>query len=184
MTILAVAAAGAFTASTPALADESTADRIVKSIYADLGMSAKADEPQKKGGFFVGLHSGLGAETGIAPIAAGLPLPLLDEGADSITANGYYVFSTGWSLDTYVGGGFGKMNLGDQALLLNEAFPRGTFAYQGMAGVTYSFTPSMTLGLEYRYSEQFNNSLFTQSTLPRDDERDQSVTLRFDFLLN
>lgn len=184
MTILAVAAAGAFTASTPALADESTADRIVKSIYADLGMNAKADEPQKKGGFFVGLHSGLGADTGIAPIAAGLQLPLLDEGADSITANGYYVFSPGWSLDTYVGGGFGRTNLGDQALLLNEAFPRGTFAYQGMAGVTYSFGPSMTLGLEYRYSEQFNNPMFTQNTLPRDEERDQSVTLRFDFLLN
>jgi opacity protein-like surface antigen len=186
MTILAVAAAGAFTASAPAqAADESTADRIVSSIYADLGMNAKADEPQQqRGGFFVGLHAGLGADTGIAPIAAGLSIPLLDEGAESITANGYYVYSPGWSLDTYVGGGFGKMNLGDQPLLMNEAMPRGTFAYQGMAGVTYSFTRSMTLGIEYRYSEQLNNPLFQQNALPRDDERDQSVTLRFDFLLN
>jgi opacity protein-like surface antigen len=184
MTILAVAAAGAFTESTPALADESAADRIIASVYADLGMTAKANEPQKRGGFFVGLHSGLGADTGIAPIAAGLQVPLLDDGAESITANGYYVYSPGWSLDTYVGGGFGKTNLGDEPLLLNEAFPRGTFAYQGMAGVTYSFTPSMTLGIEYRYSEQLNNPLLQQNTLPRDDERDQSVTLRFDFLLN
>jgi opacity protein-like surface antigen len=41
----------------------------------------------------------------------------------------------------------------------------------------------MTLGLEYKYTDQFNNPLFTQTT-PRDDARDQSVTLRFDFLLN
>ncbi len=185
MTILAVATAGAFTASAPSYAaDESTADRIVSSIYADLGMLAKADEPQKKGGFFVGLHSGLGADTGVAPIAAGLSVPLLSDGAESITANGYYVYSPGWSLDTYVGGGFGKKNLGEEPLLLNEAVPRGTFAYQGMAGVTYSFTPSMTLGLEYRYSEQLNNPMLQQNTLPRDEERDQSVTLRFDFLLN
>lgn len=184
MTILAVAAAGAFTASMPALADESSADRIVSSIYADLGMTAKANEPQKKGGFFVGLHSGLGADTGVAPIAAGLSVPLLDDGAESITANGYYVYSPGWSFDTYVGGGVGKTNLGDEPMLLNEAVPRGTFAYQGMAGVTYSFTPSMTLGLEYRYSEQLNNPMLQQNTLPRDEERDQSVTLRFDFLLN
>jgi hypothetical protein len=185
VTILAVAAAGAFSASVPAHAgDVSTADRIVNAVYADLGMTARADEPQKKGGFFVGLHSGLGADTGIAPAAAGLSVPLLDQGAESITANGYYVFSPGWSLDTYVGGGFGKMNLGDQPLLLSQG-PAGTYAYQGMAGLSFALSPSMTLGLEYRYSEQFNNPLFTQSTsLPRDDERDQSVTLRFDFLLN
>jgi opacity protein-like surface antigen len=184
-TILAVAAAGAFAASVPAHADESTADRIINAVYADLGMSARTSEPEKKDGFFVGLHSGLGADTGLAPIAAGLSVPFLNDGADSITANGYYVFSTGWSLDTYVGGGFGKMNLGNDPLLLNDGLPRGTFAYQGMAGLTYSFNQSMTLGLEYRYSEQFNNPLFAQSsTLPRDDERDQSVTLRFDFLLN
>lgn len=183
MTILTVAAAGAFTASVPAYAsDESSADRIISAIYADLGMTAVTDEPQKRGGFFVGIHSTLGSDTGVAPAAAGLSVPLLDSGADSIMANGYYVFSPGWSLDTYVGGGLGKTNLGDQ-FLLNEALPRGTLAYQGMAGVTYSFTPSMTLGLEYKYSDQFNNPLFTQTT-PRDDARDQSVTLRFDFLLN
>ena len=53
-----------------------------------------------------------------------------------------------------------------------------------MAGLTYAFTPSMVLGLEYRYSEPMNNPYFAPSTLPRNEEEDQSVTLRFDFLLN
>ena len=185
-TILAVAAAGAFSATVSAHADESStaADRIITAIYADLGMTARADAPQQKGGFFVGLHSGLGNDTGVATAVAGLSVPLLDNGtAESVTANGYYVYSPGWSLDTYVGGGFGKMNLGDKPVLLSEAQQPGTFAYQGMAGLAYALSPSMTLGLEYRYSEQLNNPLLQQTT-PRDDERDQSVTLRFDFLLN
>jgi len=187
-TILAVTAAGALTASASARADEiSTADRILNAIYADLGMSAKAaDVPQGKQGFFVGVHSGLGAESGLAPEAAGLlsvPLDSQDDGADSITANGYYVYTTDWSLGTYVGGGFGKFNLSEDPLA-NAALPRGNFAYQGMAGVTYSFTPSMALGLEYRYSESVNNAYLTQSTLPQNEEENQSVTLRFDFLLN
>lgn len=186
-TILAVTAAGALTASASARADEtSLADRILNAVYADLGLSAKAaDAPQGKQGFFVGLHSGLGAESGLAPEAAGLSVPLdtVDEGAESITANGYYVYTTDWSLGTYVGGGFGKFNLGEDPLA-NAALPRGNFAYQGMAGVTYSFTPSMALGLEYRYSEAVNNAYLTQSTLPQNEEENQSVTLRFDFLLN
>ncbi len=184
-TLLVATTAGALMASMPAHAgDVSSADRIINAIYSDLGMSAKAEAPQdKRSGFFVGLHTGLGAETGIAPEAAGLSVPLLDQGAESITANAYYAYTTTWSLGTYVGGGLGKFNLLDQPLL-NDALPRGTLAYQGMAGVTYSFTPSMTLGIEYRYSEQFDNALLTQSTLPRDQEQDQSVTLRFDFLLN
>ena len=186
MTLLVAATAGATLASAPVrAADVSSADRIISSIYADLGMTAKAEAQQDtRSGFFVGLHTGLGADTGIAPVAAGLSIPLLDEGAESITANAYYAYTTSWSLGTYVGGGVGKFNMLDDPLL-NDAQPRGTFAYQGMAGVTYSFTPSMTLGIEYRYSEQLNNPLFTQSTLPRDtQDQDQSVTLRFDFLLN
>lgn len=185
MTLLVATAAGAILASAPVrAADVSSADRIISSIYADLGMAAKADAQQDtRSGFFVGLHTGLGADTGIAPLAAGLSIPLLDEGAESITANAYYAYTTSWSLGTYVGGGVGKFNMLDDPLL-NESLPRGTFAYQGMAGVTYSFTPSMTLGLEYRYSEQLNNPLLQQSTLPRDEDQDQSVTLRFDFLLN
>ncbi len=187
VTILAMTAAGALTASASAHADElSLADRILNTVYADLGMSAKAaDVPQGKQGFFVGVHSGLGAESGLAPEAAGLSVPLesQDEGAQSITANGYYVYTTDWALGTYVGGGFGKFNLGEDPLA-NAALPRGNFAYQGMAGVTYSFTPSMALGLEYRYSEAVNNAYLTQSTLPQNEEENQSVTLRFDFLLN
>jgi len=187
--MLAIAVAGALTASASARADEmSTADRIINSIYADLGMSAKAGEtPNQKSGFFVGVHSGLGIESGLAPAAAGLSVPLnfddFDRNVQSITANGYYVFTTDWSIGTYVGGGFGKFNLGEDPLA-NAALPRGNYAYQGMAGLTYSFTPSMVLGLEYRYSEPVTNAYFTQSTLPKNEQEDQSVTLRFDFLLN
>jgi opacity protein-like surface antigen len=52
-----------------------------------------------------------------------------------------------------------------------------------MAGFTYSFSPSMVLGLEYRYSESVQEYNFSSATLPP-GEHDQSVTLRFDFLLN
>jgi len=185
-TFLAVAAVGALTASAPARADElSMAERILSAVYSDLGISAKADDTvNSKNGFFVGVHSGLGAESGLAPVAAGLSIPL-NSGLefDSIAANGYYVFTTDWSLGTYVGGGFGKFNLAEDPLL-NASLPRGNFGYQGMAGLTYSFTPSMVLGLEYRYSEPVNNAYLSQSTLPQNDEENQSVTLRFDFLLN
>jgi opacity protein-like surface antigen len=184
-TILAVTA-GALMASATAHAGElSTADRIINEIYADLGMLAKADtQPlDKRSGFFVGIHQGLGAESGVSPMAAGLSIPLnMDEPADSITANGYYVFTTDWSLGTYVGGGFGKFNL-EQDPLNADALPRGNFAYQGIAGLTYSFTPSMALGIEYRYSEAVDANFLQQSTVP-DQEENQSVTLRFDFLLN
>jgi hypothetical protein len=184
-TILAVTA-GALMASTTAHAGEmSTTDRIINEIYADLGMIAKADaQPlDKRSGFFVGIHQGLGAESGVSPMAAGLSIPLnMDEPADSITANGYYVFTTDWSLGTYVGGGFGKFNL-EQDPLNADALPKGNFAYQGIAGLTYSFTPSMALGIEYRYSEAVDANFLQQSTVP-DQEENQSVTLRFDFLLN
>jgi opacity protein-like surface antigen len=184
MTIIAVTA-GALAASVPARAGEtSTADRIMNAVYSDFGFSAKAaDEPQKRDGFFVGIHQGLGAESGLSPIAAGLSIPL-DMGApsDSITANGYYVFTTDWSLGSYVGGGFGKFNLTEDPLS-DSVMPAGNFAYPGVAGLTWSFTPSMALGLEYRYTESVDATFLQQSTIPQEEEN-QSVTLRFDFLLN
>ena len=173
-------------ASAPARADElSMAERILNAVYGDLGLSAKADDTQtSKNGFFVGVHSSLGSESGLAPIAAGLSIPLNSElPVDSIAANGYYVFTTDWSLGTYVGGGFGKFNLAEDPLL-NASLPRGNFGYQGMAGLTYSLSPSMVLGLEYRYQEPVNGTYLSQSTLPQNEEENQSVTLRFDFLLN
>ncbi|MEQ1865848.1 MAG: hypothetical protein ABL996_14515 [Micropepsaceae bacterium] len=183
---MAMTAAGALAASASArAADMSMAERILSAVYSDLGISSEtADAPQTKNGFFVGVHSGFAGNSGLMPATAGLSIPLNTElDADSIAANGYYVFTTDWSLGTYVGGGFGKFNLGEDPLL-NSALPRGNFGYQGMAGLTYSFTPSMVLGLEYRYSEPVNNPYFQQNTLPRNEEEDQSVTLRFDFLLN
>lgn len=185
LTILAVTAAGTLSVSTSAhAAEEVSASRILDSIYASLGMDEDVTDVEiSRNGFFVGVHSGLGADSGLAPVAAGMSIPLnMDEHADSITANGYYVYNTGWSIGSYVGGGFGRFNLGDD-ILLNPALPRGNLAVQGMAGLTYAFTPSMVLGLEYRFSESVQNNNFAQSTLPA-GEQDQSVTLRFDFLLN
>jgi opacity protein-like surface antigen len=117
------------------------------------------------------------------PVASGLSSPLLfDRGVeDSITANGYYVYQTNFSLGTYVGGGFGRFNLVDNALL-NPSAPRGNYGVQGMAGLTFAFSPSMVLGLEYRYSETLPSS--AAATTTPDGEQDESVTLRFDFLLN
>jgi opacity protein-like surface antigen len=184
--ILAATAVGTLMASAPAIAaDEVSASRILDSIYSSLGMDEAASDIEiSKNGFFVGIHSGFGAESGLAPAAAGLSIPLnMDVSPESITANGYYVFNTEFSLGTYVGGGFGRFNLGDD-LLLNQAMPRGNFAVQGMAGLTYSFTPGMVLGLEYRYSEAVQGNNLAQTTLPTAGEQDQSVTLRFDFLLN
>ena len=183
---MAMTAAGALAASSSAYAAEmSMAERILNAVYSDLGISSEtADSPQSKNGFFVGVHSGFAGNSGLMPAATGLSIPLNAElEVDWIAANGYYVFTTDWSLGTYVGGGFGKFNLGVDPLL-NSALPRGNFGYQGMAGLTYAFTPSMVLGLEYRYSEPMNNPYFAPSTLPRNEEEDQSVTLRFDFLLN
>lgn len=184
-TILAATAVGTFLVSAPAIAaEEVSASRILDSIYSSLGMEETAtDVETSKNGFFVGIHSGLGADSGIAPAAAGLAIPLnMDVNPDSITANGYYVFNTDFALGTYVGGGFGRFNLGDD-LLLNQSLPRGNFAVQGMAGLTFAFTPGMVLGLEYRYSESVQSNGLAQSAMPA-GEQDQSVTVRFDFLLN
>ena len=69
LTILAVTAAGAIAASASARADEEVkADRILNSIYNSLGMAEAAPEIEtSRNGFFVGVHSGLGAESGLAP---------------------------------------------------------------------------------------------------------------------
>lgn len=176
---------GTILASAPAFAaDEVNASRILDSIYSSLGMEETVpDIETSKNGFFVGIHSGLGAESGIAPSAAGMSIPLdMDVQVESVTANGYYVYNTDFSLGTYVGGGFGRFNLSDDPLL-NPGLQRGNLAVQGMAGLTYAFTPGMVLGLEYRFSESVQNSNFATTTLPQ-GEQDQSVTLRFDFLLN
>ena len=185
LTILAAAATGAFMVTAPALASEEvSASKILDSIYSSLGMEDEAAEIEtSRNGFFVGVHSSLGADSGLSAAAAGMSIPLtINTSTDSIAANGYYVYTTDFALGTYVGGGFGRFNLADDPLL-NSTIPQGNYGVQGMAGLTYSFTPSMVLGLEYRFSESVQNNNFTTTTVP-EGERDQTVTLRFDFLLN
>lgn len=170
----------------PALASgEVSASRILSSVYASLGMDdTPAEIETSRNGVFFGVHSAVGPDSGLLPFASGLSSPLLlDRGfEDSITANGYYVYQTNFSMGTYVGGGFGRFNLVDNALL-NPAAQRGNYGVQGMAGLTFAFSPSMVLGLEYRYSETVQNNAFVTTTTPG-AQQDESVTLRFDFLLN
>ncbi len=143
---LAAVAAGTLLLSAPAVASEEViASRILSSIYASLGMDNQPAEIEtSRNGIFFGVHTAVGPDSGILPVASGLSSPLLlDRGFEnSITANGYYVYQTNFSLGTYVGGGFGRFNLVDNALI-NPAAQRGNYGVQGMAGLTFAFSPSM-----------------------------------------
>jgi hypothetical protein len=172
--VMTVAAVGAFWAPAVACADQ-------PKTFMDLAIgwaipAAKAaDEPSKQG-FFIGVQSGL-IDSGVGPAVAGISLNNRNSG--TVMANGYYAYVTDWDLGTYVGGGFGQLNLG-----LDEYSKAGLsrdYAYQGMAGLTYSFTPAIALGLEYRYAGTVDPLIGAQ--LPNDVEG-QSLTLRFDFVLN
>ena len=120
------------------------------------------------------------ADSGVGPAVAGLRVPLSSRNAGSVMANGYYAYVTDWDLGSYVGGGFGQLNLGIDEY--SKAGLRRDYAYQGMAGLTYSFTPAMALGLEYRYAATVDPLIGAQP-LPNAADA-QSLTLRFDFVLN
>lgn len=181
-TVLAVVTAAALVAPAAAHADSLSADVMTATLGDWAISSAKADEvAEPKRGFFVGVHSGIIA-SGVGPEAAGLSVPLNDGGIGNAMANGYYVY-TAWDIGTYVGGGFGQLNLGNDPLT-GARMGTPEYGYQGMAGLTYSVTPAMALGLEYRYSASATDPLIGAQPLPNEDEESQSVTLRFDFLLN
>ncbi|MDR6287503.1 MULTISPECIES: OmpA family protein [Inquilinus] len=72
-----------------------------------------------------------------------------------IMANAYYDFDFGSPFVPYIGGGVG-------VALINAELKRGNggthfndfntqFAYQGIAGVSYNFSPNLAANLEYRY---------------------------------
>jgi len=173
--LMTVAAVGAFLAPATACADESK-------TFMDIALgwmmpAAKADEvEQSKDGFFVGVQSGLIADSGVGPVVAGISLNTRNNTA--VMANGYYAFVTDFDLGSYVGGGFGQLNLGIDEY--SKAGLSRDYGYQGMAGLTYSFTPAMALGLEYRYAGTIDPLMGA----PLPSEADQSLTLRFDFVLN
>ena len=176
--VMAVAAVGAGLAPATACAAE-TSKSVVDVAISWLIPAAKADETEKsKDGFFVGVQSGLIADSGVGPAVAGISLNNRSSG--SVMANGYYALVTDWDIGTYVGGGFGQLNLGIDEY--SKAGLSRDYAYQGMAGLTYSLTPAMALGLEYRYAGSIDPLIGAQP-LPSDAEA-QSVTLRFDLQFN
>jgi hypothetical protein len=173
--VMAVAAVGAILAPATACAD--TSKTFIEVALGWAMPAAKADEvEQSKDGFFVGVQSGLIADSGVGPAVAGIALNTRNNSA--VMANGYYAFVTDFDLGTYVGGGFGQLSLGIDEY--SKAGLSRDYGYQGMAGMTYSFTPAMALGLEYRYA----GSIDPLMGAPLPSEADQSLTLRFDFVLN
>lgn len=177
--LMTVAAVGAFLAPATACAAE-TSETFLDVAMGWVMPAARADEvEQSKDGFFVGVQSGLIADSGVGPAVAGIALNNQTTGG-SVMANGYYALVTDWDIGTYVGGGFGQLNLGIDEY--SKAGLRRDYAYQGMAGLTYSFTPAMALGLEYRYAGTIDPLMGAQP-LPNEVDR-QTLTLRFDFVLN
>ncbi len=177
--VITAVAAGAFLA--PAVACAEPAPRTFVDVALGWAVpSAKADEvDHSKQGFFVGVQSGL-IDSGVGPAVAGISTPLTMRNAGAVMANGYYAYVTDWDIGTYVGGGFGALNLGIDEY--SKQSMRRDYAYQGMAGLTYSFTPAMALGIEYRYAATID-PLIGAAPLPNEIDG-QSVTLRFDFVLN
>lgn len=177
-----ILAGGLLAAAAPSYAAQT---ELFRADLVTLGpSSSQIETPDPKRGFFVGLHSGLIAFSGIAPIAAGLQVPdSADLTTRSVTASGYYVYTTDWSLATFIGGSFGAY--GRNTELFPEAgTARTEFALQGAAGFTYQFSPMMALGLEVRHVTTTDPLLYGSSPLltPRDKEKSDSVTLRFDYL--
>jgi len=177
--VMTVAAAGALWAPGIACADPTASKTFVDVAMGWAMPAAKAEESESKQGFFVGVQSGLIADSGVGPAVAGIALTNHSTNG-SVMANGYYAYVTDWDFGTYVGGGFGQLNMGIDEY--SKAGLSRDYAYQGMAGLTYSFTPAMALGLEYRYAGTIDPLMGAQP-LPGDAEK-QSLTLRFDFVLN
>jgi len=71
----------------------------------------------------------------------------------NIMANGYYDFDFGSPFVPYIGGGVGVALI--NASLKQNGFKfedfNTQFAYQGIAGVSYNFSPNLAANLEYRY---------------------------------
>ncbi len=88
-----------------------------------------------------------------------------------IMANGYYDFDFGSPFVPYVGAGVGVALLDSELKAGGNKFNdfNTQFAYQGIAGVSYNFSPNLAANLEYRY---FGNTEPTFS--------DQGVKLKYD----
>ena len=72
-----------------------------------------------------------------------------------IMVNGYYDFEFGSPFVPYIGGGVGLGVISADFRGRNDRFFQDTqtaFAYAGIAGVSYNFSPALAASLEYRYS--------------------------------
>lgn len=66
----------------------------------------------------------------------------------TIMANGYYDFTClNWMVTPYLGAGIGAAHQ-----RLDGSNNGWEFAYQGMAGASYSFSPTLAVTAEYRYT--------------------------------
>ncbi|HEY9344488.1 MAG TPA: outer membrane beta-barrel protein [Inquilinus sp.] len=71
-----------------------------------------------------------------------------------IMVNGYYDFEFGSPFVPYIGGGIGLGIISADFRGSNDQFFQDTqtaFAYAGIAGVSYNFSPALAASLEYRY---------------------------------
>ncbi|WP_225767901.1 OmpA family protein [Inquilinus sp. Marseille-Q2685] len=88
-----------------------------------------------------------------------------------IMANGYYDFDFGSPFVPYIGAGVGVALLDAELKAGGNTFKdfNTQFAYQGIAGVSYNFSPNLAANLEYRYLGN------TEPTFS-----DQGVKLKYD----
>ena len=100
-----------------------------------------------------------------------------------VMANAYFDMPVSGPVTPYVGGGVGfdvfgeSANIGSQWIDLPSM---GTyFAFQGIAGVNYSFSPATSVGLEYRYVSA--PSVKNSPTVKNINNSIVNVTLNYNF---
>jgi OmpA-OmpF porin, OOP family len=74
---------------------------------------------------------------------------------NSVMTNVLYDFTVGWPITPHIGFGIGAVEISDgvKLPLIGQFINDSTwqFGYQGIAGIRYNLSPSLTLDLDYRY---------------------------------
>jgi opacity protein-like surface antigen len=105
-----------------------------------------------------------------------------DASAKSLMANLLYDFNTGSAITPYIGAGLGVARIKfDDSGRHNGAIVDDrdtTLAYQGILGIAYNFSQSLSLGLDYRYFAALDPSFSTTTgTGVTADYRAHTITL-------